>query len=234
MTIHFTIAPGMGNKLSSWQKYAQSQSEEKNEAGNCITISREFGCQSYPVAEALEKRFNAENTKSPWVVLDRKLMEKIAEESGHSTAELEQASDADSGWSSMFSMFTGQHKVGQSELFADIKKAVIHFANIGRCIIVGRGAVAFTQNFTNCIHIRLVAPLEFRIKNIMESMGKDEKEAQQYIDSHQRQRDAFIHHFTDMFLGDPTLYHLVINNERHSPDEIAEIIEFYLKLRQKT
>ena len=46
-----------------------------------ITISREYGCQGYPVAEALQERLNAlTSEKYPWGIFDKEVIRKVAEE----------------------------------------------------------------------------------------------------------------------------------------------------------
>lgn len=232
MSVHFTITPGIENRLSSWNNFAQKRKEEEQKPPLSITLSREFGCQAYPVAELLEQRLNAkEESDNSWIVLDRKLLEKLAEDSGFSKTEVDQVSSTSPIFQSMISMFMGQHRAEQFEIFTYIKKAVRHFAGAGRCIIVGRGASALTQDFSNCLHIRLVAPLNFRVKVIMERLNMEEAEARQHIKTQQKHRDDFIHHFTKDSVADPSMYHLVFNNARNTPEQIATLIEQYIELR---
>ena len=90
MGVHFTITPGIENRLRAWDEMARREPPEKKISRPCITISREFGCQAYPLAEILHKRLNelAEGEED-WIVLDRLLLEKIATESGFAKTELE-------------------------------------------------------------------------------------------------------------------------------------------------
>lgn len=228
MSVHFTITPGIENRIQSWQSYAQIAKEAKTPP-RCITISREYGCQGFKVAKELEDLFNAENpddsSKSPWLVLDRKLLEKLAEDSGFSKTDVEQVAGTSPIFQSLISMFMGTHRAEQFEVFSYTKKAVRHFAQVGNCIIVGRGGASMTQDLSNCFHFRLVAPFEFRVKNIMELKGLSRIDAEADIINNQKNRDDFIQHFTQDSMSDPTLYNLIINNERYTPSQIATIIQ---------
>ena len=231
MSVHFTITPDMERKLSGWHTHLQSK-KTASTPQPCITLSREFGCQAYLVAEALQTRLNAaKNEDEQWVVLDRKLLEKISEESGFSPSEIEHARDTNPTFQSLVSMFMGQSKAEHTQVLVYTQKAIQHFAKAGNCIIVGRGAASFTQDFENCIHVRLIASMEYRCKIIMDRLNLNEKEAKEYIDQHQRQRNEFIKHYTKADLTDPAMYHLVINNEKNSADEIASTIESYMKIK---
>lgn len=221
MTSHFTITPGIDHRLGDWSKYIQTQ---ENVSGPCVTLSREFGCQAYPVAEAIEKRLK-KHGRNNWITLDRILMEKIAEDSGFSKDELNKVELSSPIFRSMINMFMGRHGAEHYEVFNYIKKAVRHFAKAGNCTIVGRGGSNMTQDLPNCIHVRLVASMDYRIKNIMEVKSLSNNEAIEHIKREQLKREEFVHHCTGQYPGIVGLYHLIINNERHTPEQMAEIIE---------
>ena len=58
MSQNFTITPGIEQRLASWNEHLRKQKQEAAGLRPCITLSREFGCQAYPVAEALQNLFN--------------------------------------------------------------------------------------------------------------------------------------------------------------------------------
>ncbi|MBF0277107.1 MAG: cytidylate kinase-like family protein [SAR324 cluster bacterium] len=230
MTLDFTITQGIENRLSAWNKHAKNQNQAKKKSSPCVTLSREFGCQGYAAAAALEKRLNiGKSEEEKWITLDRKLLEKIAEDSGFSKQDVQNIGDVHPIWQATLNMFAGKHSAEPYEVFSYLKKAVRYFAKTGNCIIVGRAGGIITQDLKNCIHIRLVAPLEYRIKYTMEAFNLSETESRKLIASSQKQRDAFVHNFTNVYQNTTTLYHLVINNEKHSPEQIAEIIENEIK-----
>ena len=229
MTVHFTISPDIDSKLAVWYKWVQAQTEKKQAAGPCITISRKFGCQAYPIAKVLEKRLNERgNPEEPWIVLDRELLQKIAEESGIS--QVNNKEKMNPLFHSLVSKFRGKSYIEPFEVYSYIKEAVQYFAKSGNSIIIGRGGAIFAHDFPNCIHIRLIAPLEFRIKKIMNTLNMDEIQARKHVEKGQNERDEFIFSFDQTSLEDPALFHLILNNAQYTPEQIGRIIEYQIDL----
>jgi len=225
MAVHFTITPGIENRLRAWNEMAQRQPKEKKSLKPCITISREFGCQAYPLAETLHKRLSdLADSEEKWIMLDRRLLEKIAEESGYAKSELEYITHVNPTFQSMITTFMGREHAEPFTVFFYIKKTIRYFAKAGNSIIVGRGGVCLTQDLPNVFHVRLVAPLSFKVGIIMKNLNLTEQEARKHIKPRQFERDEFTRHFTKMDLSNPHLYHLLINNEKFTIGQIADII----------
>lgn len=225
MGVHFTITPGIENRLRAWIEIARRQPPEEKTSRPFITISREFGCQAYPLAEILHKRLNElAESEEEWTVLDRLLLEKIAADSGFAKAELEYTTQVNPIFQTLIMTFISQKNTDPFVVFTYIRKAVRYFAKAGNSIIVGRGGVCLTQDLPHALHVRLVAPLSFKLGIIMKNLGLTEEEARAHIKDRQFERDEFTHHFTQIDLSNPHLYHLLINNEKSTLDQIADII----------
>lgn len=233
MKTHFTITPGIENRLRAWVGFTKRGVLSEKAVRPCITISREFGCQAYPLAETLFKRLHKETPEeAQWVVLDRLLLEKIAQESGYSKTGLEYTTQASPLFETLVNTFMGEEHADPFVVFKYIKKTVLYFARAGNSIIVGRGGVVLTQEMPHALHVRLMAPMAFKVKIIMQGLGMSEEEARTHIYARQGERDDFIKHFTTVDLSDPHLYHLLINNEKFSIDDMADIIVDRVKRMQ--
>jgi len=225
MKTHFTIPPSIEKRLQAWNEWALRQAKEDKQPNPCITISREFGCQAYPLAEKLHKKLNKpKKSGKEWTVLDRLLMEKIAEESGYAKSELDYITQVNPTFQSMITTFMGREHAEPFQIFKYIRKTVRYFAKAGNCIIVGRGGVCLTQDLPNVFHVRLVAPLPFKISIIMKGLELTENEAREHIEAMQGKRDDFTLHFTKMDLSNPHLYHLIVNNERSTIDQMSDMV----------
>lgn len=219
--------PQLEAKLQGWHRLQQVVGEEK--PAPCFTIAREFGCQAYPMAEALIKRLNARVAGEPWVIIGRDILNQVAELSGYSVEQIEKSQDTPNSLKAIFSMFLDHSRAEETEVFAHMRSVIRGFAKRGNCVLIGAGAVFATQDLRNCIHLRLVASYDFRLRKIMSGHGLDRTEAKRFIELHQKQRDDFIHRFAaDGRIDDARLFHLVINNERLEVDKIAELAEEYL------
>lgn len=225
MAVKISIPPSIEKRVSIWSELTTRWAKEDKRAKPCITISREFGCQAYPLAETLHRRLNeTADANSTWTILDRLLLEKIAQDSGYDKSELEYITKVNPTFQSMITTFLGREHAEPFEVFTYIRKMIRYFAKSGFSIIVGRGGVCLTQDLPNVFHVRLMAPMQFRIGIIRDYLDISEKEAREHIEKRQTERDEFTRHFTQMDLSDPHLYHLMINNEKFTPDAMAGII----------
>lgn len=213
-------------RLAAWHHQARARKDEGRGTGPCITISREFGCQAYPLAAELAKRLG-----EPWSVVDREILEEVAKVSNFSIEQIEKSRDTPPALKAIFAMFLDSSHAEETQLFEHLRQEIRKFADAGNCIIVGSGGVFATHQMENCLHLRLVAPLQFRIAKIVKSHGMDEKQATDFVNLHQKQRDDFVSRLTGERLDDPLRYHLVLNNGTFSPEQMAVIAEKALQLR---
>lgn len=218
--------PQMESKLQAWHK--QQQVADESKPAPCFTLSREFGCQAYPVAEALVRRLNARVVGEPWLIVGRQVIDEVAKLSGYTVDQIEKSQDTPASMKAIFSMFLDRSRAEETEIFTHMRRVIRGFATRGNCILVGRGATHVTQDLANCIHLRLVAPMEFRINKVVKTHGMNPTEARGYIERLQTQREDFIRRFVNQKASDSDLYHLVLNNARLNKDKIAEVIEEYM------
>jgi len=213
--------PQLESKLHCWHR-AQTMTATQ-ESAPCLTIAREFGCQAYPLAEALAEKLNKGNQDLPWIIVGKKLLTEVARLSGYSVEQIEKAQDIHPTVKAIFSMFLDKHLAEETEIFQHMRPVIRSFTKRGHCIFVGHGAVMATQDLPNCSHVRLVASHDFRVKKIMETYSLTKLEAEEYIEQHQHQRKEFLYRFTEGDISDPKLYHLVLNNGRLPVDSMAEM-----------
>lgn len=213
--------PQLESKLHCWHREQTRPAPQKS--APCLTIAREFGCQAYPLAEALVDKLNSDTTDLPWIIVGKKVMEEVSKLSGYSVEQIEKAQDVHPTVKAIFSMFLDKHLAEETEIFQHMEPVIRSFAKRGHCIFVGHGAVMATQGLPNCTHIRLVASHDFRVKKIMEAYNLSENEAKEHIGQYQQQRKEFLYRFTKSDISDPKLYHLVMNNGLLSVESMTEM-----------
>lgn len=112
-----------------------------------------------------------------------------------------------------------------SEPYTELLRQVIReYAEIGDVMIVGRGGQVVLQENPHVLHIRVQAPLEARIRYLMERMGIDREEAEDQIHQSDKDRARYLRHFHGVDWDDPTLYHLVINTGKITVDTATHLI----------
>ena len=62
-----------------------------------------------------------------------------------------------------------------------VAETVLHLADAGHVIMVGRGASFITARMTNVFHVRLIAPLPNRIERVRKVEKLSQKEAAKFI-----------------------------------------------------
>jgi len=226
MTRDYVLSLNDEARLAAWHRQAQAHLSKGLADGPCITISREFGCQAYPLAKELATRLG-----EPWAVVDREVLQEVAKKSGFSLEQIEKSRDTPAVLKAIFAMFLDQSHAEETKIFEHLRQTVCKFASAGSCIIVGSGGVYATREIQNIFHVRLVAPLEFRVGTIAEKLQLTNAQATEHVQLHQKQRDDFIHRLAGKSLESPLNFHLVLNNGLLSPQQMAKIIE--VGIRQK-
>ncbi|MCK5912893.1 MAG: cytidylate kinase-like family protein, partial [Desulfuromusa sp.] len=154
--------PQQEAKLQAWHR--MQEVVEQGKPAPCFTIARDFGCQAYVLAEELISRLNARVAGDPWVIIGRQVLDEVAELSGYTVEQIERSQDTPSSLKAIFSMFLDGSRAEETEVFTHMRSVIRSFAKRGNCVLVGRGSVFAVQDLPNCINLRLVAPVEFRIQ----------------------------------------------------------------------
>jgi len=222
--------------ISSYEKardYIDKHSTEderlrkrKQNPGPIITISRETGIGASAICERLTEYFNqrAIENYNDWTYFDRGLMEKVMEdhhlpEHFKSFFDEEHATKVDSWFSEMIGIVPSKLSVARKTT-----QTILKLAEFGNAILVGRGSTIITERFPNAFHVRLVAPLNYRIETAMALYNFDRKATTDFIKHEDEARKNYVAKYFHKNLDDPLLYHATINTHRLAFDEIAEML----------
>jgi Cytidylate kinase-like family len=217
------------------KKYIESHqriSSERNKFthGPCITISREVGAGgdivSERVCELLQKNRRYEQVK--WIVFDKNLIEKVIED--HNLPEklseyLEE--DKITEINSMVSELLGLHPPAWLLVYKTAQ-TILQLATMGNVIIVGRGAHLVTAQMKNVFHVRLVAPVEDRIRHMQDIFNLSRKEAIVRIKKDDVIRKHYLKHYYHKDIEDKFLYHIIINTHLLPYEEASEMISTHV------
>lgn len=224
------LVPSIEKRMSALIELARRNVTDNllaKEAGPpTITISREFGCEGFPVAERL-KTLLEEKTGHTWGVMDRELLAEAAKNLNLSEEIFKKLGERHRFLDDMLSTFSSRWQ-SERDYFRLLSKQIVALATAGNVIIVGRGSAIVTQKMPNCLHFRIVAPLDYRVKAIARRMSIPEDEAADVVRKRQKARDSFIHDFLGKDVADPTWYHLIFNNGKNTTERIAATIFRYV------
>ena len=112
----------------------------------------------------------------------------------------------------------------EKSLVAATEKVVADLAAEGRVVLVGRAAPAVLSNSRDALHVKIVAPIPFRIARICAADRVDEREAERRLKESDANRSRYHRHHYGRDWGDPTNYHLVLNSEMLGLDGAVDLI----------
>lgn len=222
------LIPAIDARLGSLLEFNRRNEAEKSSRAVAeknrptITLSREFGCEAYPVADHLKKLLEKKSGES-WIVMDKGLLEEVARNHNLSEDLLKGLGEKSGFLDEILATFSPHWKTDKDH-FRLICKHMLSLAEKGNVILIGRGGAIITQTLKNCFHFRMYAPQQYKIRSISQRLGISREEADLLIQKKQKQRDAFIRDFLNRDARDLNLYNLLINNDRNSPEKIAKTI----------
>lgn len=231
MTQHSSMQRFINSQVRYWREQkAKIDTPDKVNKLPFVTISREYGCGGFEVAQAICEIMNEENSAEPkWAAYDRELLNKIMDDLGLSSslAETLTSSARDSLTNliqTSFSKFPPQVSIHKK-----LVETVSILANNGNVVIVGRAGNVITKDMPSGYHIRIVADLDWKVKNMMNKADLSKSEAEKLVIEKTDQREGFVRDYVKFNVSDPHNYHLVINNAHHGTRETAGIIVEGLK-----
>jgi cytidylate kinase len=102
-------------------------------------------------------------------------------------------------------------KLVDSESILKITKRVVeHAAKAGNSVIVGRGSQQFLSNRQDTLRVFLYAPREDKLRRL-KARGKSQKDAEQLVDTVDRERTEFVRKYFRVEWPDRAVYHTMIN-----------------------
>ena len=231
------IMSAMANNYSS---YINSQiislkkkfPNDKRLANPFVTISRQTGAYGITISkdlcEYLQK--NERRMDCVWTVFDKELLDKVVQEHDLPETVLPYLSeDTVSQIEDMIEETLGLHP-SHDALVQKTNKTILHLAQLGYAIIVGRAANIITAKMPAGVNIRLIGPWEKRLEHVQEYYGMKEKEAREFILNEDNKRKKYVKKYFNKDIEDPLLFDMVINTGRLKPQEIIQIIgDFILK-----
>ncbi|MCS7253684.1 MAG: cytidylate kinase-like family protein [Armatimonadota bacterium] len=105
-----------------------------------------------------------------------------------------------------------QYSSFDHEAYVDLIKQLIERLYIrGSVVIVGRGGMVILRDKPRAFHVRLTAPLQWRVENLSSSMGIPKEQAKNEILKCDRKRSLYLRQFYGVDWNDASLYHIVVN-----------------------
>lgn len=173
-----------------------------------ITVGRQFGSGGRAIGKLIAEMLGI-------AYYDNELITEAARLSGLSSDFFEMKDEKIPG-SLRYALSVG-FNIGTSfsseEIYRIQSETIRKVAGEGPCVIVGRSADYVLRNNPRCFNVFVHAPIERRIKNILErDPGKDQKTVRDVITKTDKSRASYYDFYTEKQWGYSTSYHLTLDS----------------------
>lgn len=195
--------------------------------GPVICISREVGCGGVNFARLLAADLEKLSVCTKWKVLSKEILTESARELDMDRGKLRSImKEGERGvFDEIIAAFNDKRYKSDRKIGKTLRDLIRSFAIDGHCIIVGRAGHIIARDIEKSLLIRLTASKDWRIKQIMEKNNFNLREAIEFIDKTEKERENFRKYFADsMSLEDE--FDLTINLSRISIPDAIGLIRF--------
>ena len=211
-------------RMESQRQLEKQRAAPKELIHPYVAISRESGVDAGEIAKVIAAKLG-------WKVLDRELLDYMAENYHWSRIALEYVDERTASWfHEVFGKWLDQQLVSQAEYVSRLGRIVLMAAQHESTVFVGRGAQFILPRDLG-LSVRLINLKQQRIKRIIERLEMSPSAAEQFIDEIDKGRSDFVWRYFHRDVADPHLYDLVINLEHMSRDAATDLILSDYQLR---
>jgi len=192
-----------------------------------ITIAHEAGAGGWSLAKWLVEHFNkTAHENALWTCWDRELVDKVAHDNHISTQLVECLGERRHTWLDdvIEGITVSPGGVSEIQVYRRLAGTIRTLALAGRVVIVGVGGVFITRAMPGGIHIRLVAPLDWRINFMARKLNCDSATAAEHVKRTEANRAAFFKRYWAHASLDPTTFDATYNTATLSEEQLVESV----------
>jgi cytidylate kinase len=191
-----------------------------------VTLSRQTGCGALGIAERLREPLQARTPEGlpPWTVFDQNLLTQMLADH-HLPQRLTRFMPEDRvSWitNTMEELF-GLHP-SVEVLVRQTAETILHLAQLGNVIIIGRSGSIITAGLPHVLHVRLVGSVEKRVERRCEEFKQTRASALAFLHKEDEGRQRYLKAYYHADIDDPLRYHLTVNTDSFTPVEVGQLI----------
>jgi cytidylate kinase len=190
-----------------------------------ITISRLPGCGAWNIAKQISETLEID-------FFDQEIVDEIAKNADVNRRVVETVDEQDNSivldW---LSVLTTERHFWPNEYLDQLTRLIGTIGAHGHAVILGRGA-SYILPKEICLRVLVVAPLELRIKNVIEAYKVSEKIAKQNVMGKESERIAFIRGYFHEDMLNPVNYDMVFNMAMCEKDTVVEMVKIAYNTRK--
>jgi len=203
-------------QVRRWQ-IIQTEEKKADERISVITISREPGSGGNILGERLSQQLQFD-------LFYQEFIHQMAENAHVSVRLLETLDEKGASvLEEWISSLVDKRHLWPDRYLQHLMKIIGTIGKHGRAVIVGRGA-NFVLPPEKRISLRVISPLETRIRNVSQAFGAAAAEARSRILKTESDRKAFIKKYFNEDIQNPLNYDVIINTEDLSIDDAVNAV----------
>jgi cytidylate kinase len=179
-----------------------------------ISIEREYGCGGGSIAAQVADRLG-------WKLWDHLLTDEIARLANVDPSAVMRCDErmdsrlhrlAKVFWRGSYerSLPAGTQVFDTDRMTSMMQEIMDRIGREGNAVVVGRGAPYFLRENPGAFHVFLYAPRAEKIRRVIDD-GRPEREAEELVDTIDRERIAYVKHYFNADWPTRSLYHLMLN-----------------------
>ena len=200
-----------------------------------VTVSRQPGTSAHLFSHRLAERLNSP-PGNDWTTWDNELFDKVSAEHAIERQVLEAIEEQPLTWLDEFvrgfSHNSGQRHVSEMYAYRRVAMAIRALAIAGHTVLVGRGSQFVTAGLPGGIHVRLIAPLDHRIKLVAEKYKLTTLQATARVATAERNRQIFYRRYWPGKEVKPESFAMTLNVAELSVDELVECVLPLVRMRE--
>lgn len=218
------------------ERYKYRIPDKKNlPKGPVITISREFGCPANLCASDLAELLTKieDGNKEPWKVISKEILEQAAHELGLTPEKIEFVFKFEkrSAVDEILEALSSKYYKSERKIKNTIREVIRSIGEQGRVIIVGRAGSTILRDIPNSLHIKLIAPIDYRIDGVSKRHEITHSEARKLTEEMDKKRAQLRTEFAGRKVDDND-YDLIFNTMIFKSEEIVELITKAASIRK--
>lgn len=206
------------------ERYQEMVQKNRLEKQAFVTISRQTGCNSFEISTALVDLIN-KRSKTKWKVVNKELIELSVSELSAKKNTIEAVFNAEKHGhlDEIIRAFGSRYYKSDSKIRNTIKTLIRSMVTEGGLVLVGRAGAAVTKDLPGGLHIRIEAPLAWRVQNLARKKNMTEMESLTNITVSDKNRSKLFQDFCKKTI-DEFDFDLRFNNSTLTDSEIAQMI----------
>lgn len=209
------------------QRYKHVSPPQVDSPGPVITISRDFGCPANICATDLaDLLLEVESSyKEPWKVISKEILERASKELGVDTEKIEYIFKFQkrSAVDEVLEALSSKYYKSERKIRNTIKEVIRSIGEQGRVIIVGMAGSVILRDIPKSLHIKLIAPMDFRVEGVSRRHEISKTEARKLIDDMDKKRSLLRSEFAGKCIHNVD-YDLIFNCQKLKIENIVSLI----------